>query len=249
MKQKKSIQKERNTAPCVYTVDLHGIPVTVTRKRMKTMRLRVLSSDRSVHLSIPTCVSNESAMLFLSSKEDFIRKALSELASRPACAPLQYTDGETLMLWGIPYTISVSEGGRRYSLVFDGTTRVAHLSVPCDSSHEKREKCVRDAYRAALDTLLSSVIPKWEAITGFTSASYDIRFMKSRWGSCNTKTRHIRLNLRLAEHPMICTEYVVLHELCHLKIPHHGKEFHALVGSFLPDWHSIRAMLNGNPYK
>ena len=69
--------------------------------------------------------------------------------------------------------------------------------------------------------------------------------MKSRWGSCNTKTGHIRLNLLLAAHPRICTDYVVLHELAHLKHPNHGTEFKALLSALMPDWRSVRALLRG----
>lgn len=247
MKQKKSILNKN--APRETTVDLHGIPVTVTRKSMKTLRLRVRASDRSVHLSVPTHLTDERAMLFLSSKEEWIRKVLAELQTESPAEARRHESGAPFDLWGKRYTLLVTEDARGYSLSFSEEDHIAHISVPPHSAAEKIERFLLDYRKEALLAFLSESIPKWEAVTGLKSASHDTRLMKSRWGSCNVKTRHIRLNLRLTEYPKLCTEYVVLHELCHLKIPHHGKDFHALVGSFLPEWKSIRAHLNGKPHK
>ena len=69
--------------------------------------------------------------------------------------------------------------------------------------------------------------------------------MTSRWGSCNTRTNHINLNTRLAEHPERCLEYVILHELCHTVVPNHGPAFKALEDRFMPDWRAVRRELNG----
>ena len=69
--------------------------------------------------------------------------------------------------------------------------------------------------------------------------------MKSRWGTCDTRTNKITLNVRLAEHPVECLEYVILHELCHTVVPNHGPEFKALETKFMPDWKQVRDLLNG----
>ena len=60
--------------------------------------------------------------------------------------------------------------------------------------------------------------------------------MKTRWGSCNVKTKNINLNLELIKKPQECIEYVVLHELAHLKHPNHSKQFWEYVGMHMPDW-------------
>jgi predicted metal-dependent hydrolase len=69
--------------------------------------------------------------------------------------------------------------------------------------------------------------------------------MKTRWGTCNTRTRKIWLNLQLAKKPVECLEYVILHELAHLKVPNHGKDFIAIMDQYMPDWREIKARLNG----
>ena len=71
------------------------------------------------------------------------------------------------------------------------------------------------------------------------------RNMTSRWGSCQTKTGRICINVRLAAYPPQCLEYVVVHELCHLLEPGHGPRFWALVDGFLPTWREAKALLKG----
>ena len=69
-----------------------------------------------------------------------------------------------------------------------------------------------------------------------------VRRMKKRWGSC-TSRGHILLNLDLIRAPRLCIDYVIAHELCHLKYPNHGTEFYNLLSRVMPDWKEIKARL------
>ena len=68
--------------------------------------------------------------------------------------------------------------------------------------------------------------------------------MTSRWGSCNTRTKKINLNLQLVRYPLQCLEYVILHELAHLRVHGHGADFKAILDRFMPDWKTRRKLLN-----
>ena len=99
-------------------------------------------------------------------------------------------------------------------------------------------------YRKILTEKISEYMPEWEALTELYSTSWQIKNMKTRWGTCNIKTGKIWFNLHLAEKPEICLEYVILHELAHLKVPNHGSEFKAFVSKYMPDWREIKKLLN-----
>ncbi len=71
-----------------------------------------------------------------------------------------------------------------------------------------------------------------------------LRQMKTRWGSCSPKGR-ITLNTELIKTPPACIDYVVLHELCHLRVPNHSPRFWALVEQRMPDYRQLRRQLNG----
>ena len=68
--------------------------------------------------------------------------------------------------------------------------------------------------------------------------------MKTKWGSCSPEKRKILFNLELARVPLNCIEYVVVHELVHLKERHHDRHFKNLMTQYLPDWQNSKKQLN-----
>ena len=74
-----------------------------------------------------------------------------------------------------------------------------------------------------------------------------LQHMRTKWGSCNPHARTIRLNTELAKKPRECLEYVVVHEMAHLRDHTHGPRFVALMDRFMPNWRDTREMLNRLP--
>jgi predicted metal-dependent hydrolase len=109
----------------------------------------------------------------------------------------------------------------------------AHFATP----EEQQE------WSALVQACVPPLIEKWEPILGVKHGKLAYRNMTSRWGSCNTKTGRICINTRLALYPPECLEYVVVHELCHLRVSGHDADFWQLVGSCLPNYKQLRAKL------
>ena len=98
--------------------------------------------------------------------------------------------------------------------------------------------------RIELREKITKLLPKWEEITKLYSSSWQIRKMKTRWGSCNIKTKKIWFNLHLAQTTNSCLEYIILHELLHIRVPNHGKEFKEQMDKYMPQWREVRKELN-----
>lgn len=98
-------------------------------------------------------------------------------------------------------------------------------------------------WRQVVEAFVPALVEKWEPILGVRVQKLAYRKMKSRWGSCQPSTGRICINTVLAICPPECLEYVVVHELCHLLVPGHGPEFHALMDQVMPDWKRRRAKL------
>lgn len=79
-------------------------------------------------------------------------------------------------------------------------------------------------------------LKKWQRKTRLYPSKIRLKMMQTRWGSCNHKKAYINLNLKLMEKPLKAIEYVILHELTHLKFPHHGKEFYAFLLENMQDF-------------
>ena len=110
---------------------------------------------------------------------------------------------------------------------------------------EDEKQAQKEACKKKLLEVLPQVIRKCERITGLHALEWKLRDMKTRWGSCNIQKKRIWLNIKLAAYPRECLEYVVIHELVHLRVPGHGKEFWAYMDRFFPEWKRVRKVLNG----
>lgn len=84
---------------------------------------------------------------------------------------------------------------------------------------------------------------KWEEITGLRASKVSIKNLTSRWGSCNTRTRSLTFNVNLVHYPGECTDYVIVHELCHIIHPNHSPAFWREVEKYFPDWRRVRNIL------
>ncbi|MDD4828042.1 MAG: SprT-like domain-containing protein [Bacteroidales bacterium] len=115
------------------------------------------------------------------------------------------------------------------------------IMIPPDGPELKKLKI---AARERFMSLAAPWIERFEIRYGVSPLRWTLRDMNSRWGSCSMTTRRITLNLKLFHKPDECVEYVIVHELCHLLYPNHGKKFYELLSSELPDWKLKKKLLN-----
>lgn len=108
---------------------------------------------------------------------------------------------------------------------------------------ERATEAQKKEWKAVVSAFVPPLVEKWAPVLGVVPGTLAYRNMKSRWGSCQPSTGRICINTRLALYPLECLEYVVVHELCHLREGGHTKRFWALVESCLPDYRSAKKLL------
>lgn len=170
-----------------------------------------------------------------------MREKQEEFISRPRPGKRRYQSGESLYLWGDRYELQVLTG-KRYNLMLQGDT--AYFTVREGSTVEQKDNYVREWYRELLKERIDVRLPIIEAETGLHCSGWQTKSMTTRWGTCNTGTKKIWLNLWLVKKPPVCLDYVILHELVHTIVRNHGADFAAMMSRFLPEWREIRVMLN-----
>ena len=220
--------------PVTETITVDGLIVQVERKAIRGVYLRVRPEDSSVHVSAPRRLSHGQLA-------DFIRRHRRWIDQRRAATALAEMD--VLPLWGRAVPLRTVEGPASLTLDRDG----AVLSLPAGSSDDMRQTLLDTFYRSQLAAALPEAVAWAEERTGLHAGSWQLRRMRSRWGSCTPGRRSIRLNTQLALYPPACLRYVLIHELAHLRVPNHGPAFAALMDSFLPAWRTLRRALQGNP--
>ena len=153
------------------------------------------------------------------------------------------TDGETLHIWGIPHRITFLPDKKPSFTIRDG--RIL-LAMPVNSDDSVRERFVKKELRKRLELQIAKRLPPREREMGLYSKSHTVRDMKSRWGTCNTGTARITFSLELIRFDPVCLDYIIVHELAHLRHANHSRAFWNLVGRYRPDWKSIRRMMDHN---
>jgi predicted metal-dependent hydrolase len=119
--------------------------------------------------------------------------------------------------------------------------------VRAGSDAAKRAKVVHERHKALLHGQVPALIQKWERKIGVNVRGYFLQRMKTKWGSCNHRAGHIRLNTELVKKPKDLLEYVIVHEMVHLIEPTHSDRFIALLEKHYPTWLEARAELNELP--
>ena len=183
---------------------------------------------------------------FVREKKDWIMRRRQLLLSRPAPTSPEYSDGQTVYLWGKAYRLRLQAAARGRSASHCKEEIILHV-FPQDTPAQ-RESLLNSFYRQTLAAQIAARLPVWEAKTGLSPSGWQIKNMKTRWGTCNTASRKIWLNLQLAKQPPACLDYVLVHELTHLRYPGHGQPFQAFLTRAMPDWQHLRRLLNENTY-
>lgn len=223
-------------------MEISGIKIEVQKKNIKNLHLVVAPPEGKVRVSAPMHLSDESIAMFIRTKLGWIKKQQEKFKKQPRQTEREYVSGETLYVWGQQYFLRVDYSYKGNSLVLEGNKAI--LTVRKESTASQREAFVNEWYRALLKEKIETYLPKWEKITGLHCDSWQTKYMTTRWGTCNTNTGKIWLNLQLAKKPIECLEYVILHELTHLKVRNHSKEFVALMDQYMPYWREIKKLLN-----
>ena len=221
---------------------VNGIVVTVSKKAIKNMHLYVKPPDGHVTVSAPLQQSDESIEIFIRTKLGWIRRQQEKFEKQPRQTEREYVSGEALYVWGRQYYLLVNYSNKGNSLVLDGEKAI--LTVREGSTTEQRAKVVNEWYRGILKTEITRILPKCEKIAGLHPAKWQIKYMTTRWGTCNVVSRKIWINLQLAKKTPECLEYIILHELTHLKEKSHNENFVAMMDRFIPNWREIRKNLN-----
>ena len=222
-------------------VEIGGIAVEVTRKRIRNMNLKVLPPDGRVALSAPLSVSDSSIRDFVESRREWILKNRSKIVSKPEHRKLRFISGSELLIFGTPYTLEMVASPSRRGIEISGGT--ARLYAPAGAGEAQLQALVDDWYRSNLMSNLLRLVRRWEPVMGVKVKEVKIRRMKTRWGTCNPRASRIWFSLMLAPRRPELIEYIVVHEMVHLLEASHNKRFYALMDHYLPGWKRYRREL------
>jgi predicted metal-dependent hydrolase len=226
-------------------LNLGEISVDVVFKDIKNVHLSVYPPTGRVRISAPERMKLDAIRIFAISKLDWIKRQQTKLRGQERETPREYLDRESHYVWGKRYLLEVREMDASPEVQLDHNRML--LRVRRGTSQNKRRAMVAQYYREQIKAVIPSLFARWQQLMGVKVEKLFVQQMKTKWGSCNPRSRAIRLNTELAKKPKHCLEYILVHELVHFFEPHHGERFVSLMNKFMPQWRHYRDELNGQP--
>lgn len=198
------------------------------RSKRKTISIHI-TKEAVVEVRAPLKCSKAQINRFVTSKQDWIQKHLSMQNNRlkhKADFKLDY--GCHVTIQGMEYEITARQGNR---IGIDGSCLYLPEGLPAD----ELKAAVIKVYRLIAKKVLTEKVHIYSSKSGLKPAAVKINGAKTRWGSCSgTNSINFSWRLMMADDDVI--DYVVVHELAHIKEHNHSERFWAVVADIMPDY-------------
>jgi hypothetical protein len=224
--------------------NLDGIEFMVLYSARRTLGISVLP-DSSVIVRVPYLTSKKTINRIVKEKSSWIIKHRDGYAGKKSTPQRTFTDGEIHFFRGNECILRIEKSSKPYIRFQDGLIGLG-LDRTGDTGSIKRllYKGYKNEALKVFPRMLDKALIDYN-VQSFKPAGLKIRTMKRRWGSCSNKGI-ITLSTELIKLPDRLIEYVIVHELCHLKHHNHGARYYKLLSELFPDWKQVRKELREN---
>lgn len=223
-------------------LDQHFLDYRLLRSKRRTIGF--LIDDEGLRVTAPRWVTISEIEAAIVEKQRWIVNKINEQrerAVRQLQPPMQWRDGAMLPYLGADIVVRLRIGDGS-GVHFDEAAGALHVSLPAQASEQQLKDRVQGWLQMQAKTLFAERLALYADKLGVRFASLTLSSAATQWGSCTTDGR-IRLNWRLMHFALPHIDYVVAHELAHLREMNHGPSFWATVQSVFPEFETARKAL------
>ncbi len=228
----------------VRTIILKGTAYSyeLVKSRRKSIAIQI-KPEGAISVKAPLWVSIRDIEGYVYQKENWIVETLHRVEEiQSQIKEREFITGDSLLFMGKEYILEVKEEkDRKRSNVKITPDRIV-LTVALHSDSAVRKTALEHWYREQARTLLTIKAEQFSAMLNVKYADIRIKDQKSRWGSCSAKG-NLNFNWHIISAPEAIADYLVIHELCHLRYMNHSPEFWNCVASLCPDYKTARKWL------
>lgn len=207
--------------------------IQIHKRKVKNVTLKV-KRDGTIHLTVPEAATDDYINKVISNKEEWIKTQIKHFQDNYEKPQIkEMVSGESFKYLGKNYRLKVIESKEESVRLFRG---YIEIKVKHKENLKRKEELLKKWYMDKAKIKFAALVHEYETIAREQVKSIRVMTMKTRWGSCNVESRNINLNLELIKKPRYCIEYVILHEIAHLKYPNHSKEFWEYMSVHMPNW-------------
>src|SRR5436853_1622638 len=219
----------------MHRIKVSDILIDVVRKDIKNLHLAVYPPSGRVRIATPLRLDDEAVRLFAISKLHWIKKQRSKFKNQDRETKREYVSGESHYFEGSRYLLNVIYQNDKPKVEIRNK-KFIDLYVRPNSTREQRERVLTTWHRQRLKENIPALIEKWQIVIGVQVIDWEVKQMKTKWGTCKIEAKRVWLSLELVQKPVRCLEYIIVHELVHLLERHHNDRFITLMDKFMPQW-------------
>lgn len=227
-------------------ITISNIKIDVVRKDIKNIHLAVYPPTGRVRIAAPLKVNEDTIRLFAISKLGWIKNNQRKFEEQVRISQREYKQRESHYFQGRRYLMTIIETTGAPKIVLKNK-KFIELHIKPETSTIKRHEILTEWYRIQLKNQIPIIIEKWEKVLNVKVDDWQVKQMKTKWGSCNIEKKRIWINLELAKKPEHCLEYIIFHEMVHLLERHHNDNFLYFMDTHLPNWKQLKTELNKLP--
>lgn len=211
------------------------IAYTINKAKIKNIYITIENGE--VVIKAPWYTTRNQIQEVVESKRDWIMKKLEEYNVSPRKAK-EYEDGEKFQILGESYYLNIYYKDINNAILNVENEKIEiilPLSYAEEDNTEQIKKMIDKMYYMIAEKEVESAMEKTRKMVGLVPEEYKIKKIKYAWGTCSSR-KVITINQNLMMYSRKAIEYVVLHEICHLKYMNHSKKFWEMVESYMPDY-------------
>ena len=211
------------------------IAYTINKAKIKNIYITIENGE--VVIKAPWYTTRNQIQEVVESKRDWIMKKLEEYNVSPRKAK-EYEDGEKFQILGESYYLNIYYKDINNAILNVENEKIEiilPLSYAEEDNTEQIKKMIDKMYYMIAEKEVESAMEKTRKMVGLAPEEYKIKKIKYAWGTCSSR-KVITINQNLMMYSRKAIEYVVLHEICHLKYMNHSKKFWEMVESYMPDY-------------
>ncbi|NTU73612.1 M48 family metallopeptidase [Candidatus Roizmanbacteria bacterium] len=219
-------------------IDGKAIPYKVEKTRSRKWSVGFKVTPEGIVVRAPMLVPDIAIRLILKNKQNWIVKQLNKIHKQESPAAHKYINGEVFSFFGNPYILEIRESLDYLRPIVMLETDHLVVCLPLivqENKNKKIKELIKNWYLKEGKRIMNEKSEYFATILGMKFNALHLKEVSSIWGSCS-RDQNLSFSWKLTLAPKNVSDYVVIHEVCHLVHKHHGKQFWECVKKFEPNY-------------
>lgn len=223
--------------------------IIIEYKKIKNIYIRV-KPDLNIYVTAPKRVTKKYIYELIEKRKDWIEEKKEAIKKKNVfdISQKELKNGNEVYYLGKNYMLRVLKC-KKENIILAG--RIMYMYADINDNEEftnsdirKKQILLDTWYKKEAVKLFDSLLKKYCSIMNLEINTFTVKKLKSKWGSCDIKKKHITFNLELMKYPITAAEYITVHELAHLIEANHSKKFYNIVSLYMPEWKKSKIILD-----